>query len=114
RRAQLNAGKPCCPHRLTLISENFRVLSRVSWAATFLWPSFSVGFAFWRTSSRLRLRAGSANNDDARMLNVEEIPNAQMTNRDRCAFKKSDVIIISSFVIRISSLAGDRRAGARV
>jgi hypothetical protein len=55
-----------------------------------------------------------ANNDEARMPNVEEIPNAQMTNRDQGVFNKSDFVIISSFVILISSLAGDRRAGVRL
>jgi hypothetical protein len=48
------------------------------------------------------------------MPNVEEIPNAQMTNRDQGVFNKSDFVIISSFVILISSLAGDRRAGVRL
>jgi hypothetical protein len=38
-----------------------------------------------------------ANNDEARMPNVEEIPNAQMTNRDQGVFNKSDFVIISSF-----------------
>jgi len=52
------------------------------------------------------------------MPNVEVIPNAQMTNRGRYlsdgVFGKSDFVIISSFVIRILSFAGDKRAGVRV
>jgi hypothetical protein len=55
-----------------------------------------------------------ANNDEARMANVEGNSNVQMTKRDRRLFGISDFVIVSSFIIRISSLAANSRAGARV
>jgi hypothetical protein len=42
------------------------------------------------------------------MPNVEEIPNAQMTNRDRCVFNKWDFVIISSFGFRHWQATGEQ------
>jgi len=50
-----------------------------------------------------------ANNDEARMPNVEEIPNAQMTNRDACLINRiSSLFRHSSFGFRHWQATGEQ------